>query len=525
MLKPYCPHKLILPKPFLGMALIVGGMAFVVYLRTLAPTITWQNSGADSGDFATAVAVGGVPHPPGYPTYLAIAEIFKYLPAGDIAYRLNLLSAVSAAGTVLVIGLIIYSTLSNSFVDKSDDTSFDRLLAICCAAIASLALAFAAPFWAQAVIAEVYTLHTLFAAVLILVALRSAHSQSNRGIALVAFLLGLGLGNHLSLLLLLPLLGAILWHRWTLRQLVAAVGALGLGLSVYLLIPLRAASMPAVNWGMATTWPDFWWLVSAAQYRQFLFGLPHELIPVRLVSLLRLVSEAFFWWGLPVGLLGLQTLWRYHRAFAVGSALSFGLICTYALMYNTGDSHVYLLTALVLFAVWIGWGLFDLGGLMKQSSLFSQRGYLLPLIMILLPLLSLSLNFSQHDLSQDMEAYRYARQSLELVDSDAIIITDDDARTFALWYLRYGQQVRPDVAIVNTNLLYYDWYRVLLEQTHPHLRLYSYTRRPLLDAAKFIRFNLPNTPIYLATVEPPTLSEYHLERRGHLQQVASLPVK
>ena len=84
--------------------LIAGLVAFIVYVYTLAPTITWRNEGTDSGDLATAVAVGGVPHPPGYPTYLILGEAFKLLPFGDIAYRLNLLSAACAALTVAVVG-------------------------------------------------------------------------------------------------------------------------------------------------------------------------------------------------------------------------------------------------------------------------------------------------------------------------------------------------------------------------------------------------------------------------------------
>ena len=72
--------------------LIVGLLPLIIYIYTLAPTITWRNDGADNGDFATAVAVEGVPHPPGYPTYLILGEAFKLLPFGDIAYRLNLLA-------------------------------------------------------------------------------------------------------------------------------------------------------------------------------------------------------------------------------------------------------------------------------------------------------------------------------------------------------------------------------------------------------------------------------------------------
>src|SRR5262245_52135793 len=91
--------------------LLVGFLSFVIYLLTLAPTITWRNEGVDSGDLAAAVAVGGTPHPPGYPTYLVLGGLFANLPYGDVAYRLNLLSAVCAALAVMLIGLTLAQSL------------------------------------------------------------------------------------------------------------------------------------------------------------------------------------------------------------------------------------------------------------------------------------------------------------------------------------------------------------------------------------------------------------------------------
>ncbi|MGC8878576.1 MAG: protein O-mannosyl-transferase family, partial [Anaerolineae bacterium] len=60
-------------------------LAFIVYLITLAPSITWCNDGADGGDLITATVTGGVPHPSGYPTYLLLGSLFVHLPLGDLA--------------------------------------------------------------------------------------------------------------------------------------------------------------------------------------------------------------------------------------------------------------------------------------------------------------------------------------------------------------------------------------------------------------------------------------------------------
>ena len=69
----------------------------------MAPGLTWANGGSDGGDLITAVAVGGVPHPTGYPLYLLISKIFQAIPIGSLAYRTNLLSAVCMASASLVL--------------------------------------------------------------------------------------------------------------------------------------------------------------------------------------------------------------------------------------------------------------------------------------------------------------------------------------------------------------------------------------------------------------------------------------
>src|SRR5438045_9307008 len=48
-------------------------------------------------------AVLGVPHPTGYPLYVLLGKLFTLLPVGDVAYRVNLSSAVYMAGAVGVL--------------------------------------------------------------------------------------------------------------------------------------------------------------------------------------------------------------------------------------------------------------------------------------------------------------------------------------------------------------------------------------------------------------------------------------
>lgn len=84
-------------------ALMVCLFSFLVYLKTLAPTIT----GGDSGELITAAYTLGIPHPPGYPTWCLLGKLFSYLPFGSVAYRLNVMSAFWGALAVGLLYLII----------------------------------------------------------------------------------------------------------------------------------------------------------------------------------------------------------------------------------------------------------------------------------------------------------------------------------------------------------------------------------------------------------------------------------
>jgi len=69
-----------------------------VYLRTLAPTIY----NLDSAELTTAAYTGGLMRATGYPLYLSIGYLWSRLPLGDVGFRMNLLSAVCGALTILV---------------------------------------------------------------------------------------------------------------------------------------------------------------------------------------------------------------------------------------------------------------------------------------------------------------------------------------------------------------------------------------------------------------------------------------
>ncbi len=488
-------------------AVVVAAIAFAVYLATLAPGLTHDNYGTDGGDLIAAARTLGVPHPPGYPTYTLLAWLFSHLPVGILAYRVNLLSAVSAAVAVA------FLYLTSQLLQPPDENP------VWIPAATSLVFAFSPLLWSQAVITEVYALHTLFASLLLWLLVRWRTGARDPLLWLAAFTLGLGLGNHLTIVFVAPAALVLLWserQRWfRVRVLLPAVLAFILGLSIYVYLPLAAAQRPPVNWGNPQTWRGFLWTVTARQYQAFGFGLEPSSMPGRLGTWALLFGTQFAWWGLAIALFGLWGWWQRDRPFARFALVWTALVGTYAFFYNTGDSHVYLLPVFLLMALWWGEGVRRLLRLVQHRFPAWHRVALVAVL--LLPLVSLGMHWQEAAPDDEWQVHTYIDQVLDTVAPGGLVVVRGDRPTFALWYGVYGEGKRPDIAVVNGPMLAFIWYREHVRYHYPNLTLNEPRgENPTIDdlVRDLVAANLADRQVY--ATDPKELWEewFDFEKEG-----------
>ncbi|MBC8332257.1 MAG: DUF2723 domain-containing protein [Anaerolineae bacterium] len=466
----------------------------IVYSLTLAPDLTWANRGADGGDLITAAATGGVAHPPGYPTYLTLARLFQMLPVGTVAFRTNLLSMVCG----LLAALVVADLARRSCPGRDAIARFVGF-------VAGLAFGLSPLFWSQAVITEVYTLHTLFVALILWLTLLSQEVQlfPLRGASQKAGLLnrvwldriggllfGLALGNQLTVIFLLPVwllvgimrkgegeLGSMkgaVSHPRTLAPLIdwhslaRRLGWLLLGLSIYIVIPLWARSGSPVNWGYAVDWDGFWWLVSGELYQDRVLNLPIEYLWPRIRNWAGWLQTQFGLAGLVLGFYGLLYGKPRSNRFYWITGWMFLNYSIFSVGYSSTDSYALLIPAYMAFALWLGLGV---GKLLEEVENWNKQGWLIPftgLIAIGFILLNAWMIYPDVDASQDMRAVEFSRTVMEIAPMDAIILTMDDEDVFALRYYTYALGQRPDIAVLS-GALTFEWYREVMRDTYPGL--------------------------------------------------------
>jgi hypothetical protein len=77
----------------------------------------------------------------------------------------------------------------------------------------------------------------------------------------------------------------------------------------------------------------------------------------------------------------------------------------------------------------------------------------------------------QVDASHDLRAESFGKSVLSLAPAHALVFAEGDEAIFALWYFQYALHDRPDLVIVATDLLGFEWYLQTLRSTYPDVNI------------------------------------------------------
>ena len=423
-------------------ALGVAGFAFVLYLRTLAPTVLYYERPEliDAAMLQVHASVLGITQPTGYPTYTMLAYLFTYLPFGDPAYRVNLASAVFGAAAVFVLFFAAWRLSGRIWAGVTG----------------SLAFAVGNIFWSQAVIAEVYTLNALFVVSVVLMLLLWRDTRRDRYLLAAAFLMGLSLTNHVTSGLLLPtaaLFVSAVDHRKLLdrRLILKGAGLFILGLSPYLYLPVRALIGPPVYEADPGSFARFFELVAGREFgiRFWTFGWDEFLS--RLVSLWSYLLEEFHPGLLLVALVGIITMLLKDRAGALLVGIPFLGWLVYAIGYDIFDYFIYFIPSYLMLALFVAIGAATIfegtERLVSRSPSFLRTAtpVLVSIALLYLTVADVGEDYSVEDRSEDLMGRRIVEVVAEKTEPDATVLHHRSP----LPYMILVEERRADLTLVS----------------------------------------------------------------------------
>lgn len=152
------------------------------------------------------------------------------------------------------------------------------------------------------------------------------------------------------------------------------------------------------------------------------------------------------------------------------------------------------------FAIWIGLGvLFIKDFLSKRWNNVAIASLSSAICMVAVPILMLNQEWDDHDRSQRTLVRDIAKNTLDSCAPNAILFVAGDNETFPLWYMQEVENYRPDIRIVNLQLIGMGWYgKQLLKPVNKAAEVkLSYTYK------QFANSNRDYTPLFDQHIKDP----------------------
>lgn len=487
--------------------ILVFSITFIFYWRTLAPGLFW----GDGIEIAAGSNLLGPLHPTGYPLIMLLMHIFSFLPIGTIAYRANLFCCFTGAVASLLFYFLLIRILQHLEQNsQEDDCKPSMSTAICLfSAGAAMFLSASKSVWFHSITTEVYILHVLFLLLLLTFGLDiieriKTKRKFIRQFLLYVFLLSLSFTNHLltlshicSLFVLIIILyiskkryekaeehSEQVYSSPFISLILFSFIFFIIGLSVYIILPLRASANPSLNWGNPQNLSNFLWVISGGEFKTYRFlqyapGTPFTL-STYLDFIISKITQVALWipsqWitispdESPIVLLilsvciialsifGLLIYLKKDLYSALFIVSSVPLTLFFIFTYNIKDIEAYFLSILPILLVLCSITIFKIFvSLNAKGNINNIQA--LSLLFSLIAIMVFSMRLPEMNLSSSNNAEKYAVNTLSSVSIDSILLTQADNDIYPLWYLQNIEKFRTDVTVIGVNFLRCGWYK------------------------------------------------------------------
>ena len=486
--------------------LLCGGTVFLVallfYSWTLAPTVTLT----DSGELVVVARGLGVAHPPGVPLWIILAHLASLVPLGNVAQRINFSSAVFAALTcaMLTLGvaevIVTASYLAAAKRRKKGSKKIEELavthpMVAAPALGAGLLMAFSRTLWSYATITEVYALNALLIVTIFFLMLRwrrrivedrmhlSIGQVTRHDVFLysAALIFGLALGvHHVTVALTLPAVAVIVFRTqgvrfFTSRRLVyAALISIGALVAVYAYLPLAASRSPVINWGHPRSLQEIWWHLTGRQYQVY-FSFKPEIMGEQFAEFCRMALREFSFPWLPLSLVlafaGLGDAFKRDRTIFWFLLTIVIADLAYALSYEIAeDKDAYYLPTFISIAIAAGLGIrWLIRGALSKSLPVVKPSLAAVVAVLVVSTIALTANWPFNNRRRYFIAHDYVDNLLKAIAPNGLLLTLDWQVVSPMFYAQEIEQLRPDVKVVDINLLRRSWYFDYLKHAYPGL--------------------------------------------------------
>jgi len=488
------------------LCILIGLISLSVYIRTLAPSLLW----GDSAEFQTLSYTLGMTHPSGYMTQIVFGKLFTYLPIGNVAYRVNLMSAVFA--TIAVVNAYLIIRLLGG----------ERVAGVS----ASILLMVNEGFWWRALIAESYAPAAGMLASVWLLFLLWRHTEKWYFLFLAGLVGGLSVGIHSTVVmtsasvLVVMVLTARRLKDWLSAATGAFIGALTT-FGFFLLLDYRDPPSSIYNTvyrpnlslfrlqpsDFDTPLERFFAIFPANSFWSYYFTATIDEINRRLIEFILYFPN----WVFVLILLGAVILFFSNKwQDALYPLIAFLIIWGFAISVSFSVYREFYVPIWVIVYVWFGVGASTILKFLKQLRSKKQTTsnilhLILSILLITLPIWHARLDITR-SIQRGFPTFVQRDHIYPLYGPDKAILDaarvlnriEDNAILFTNWDKLYSLVYTAHIEYSRTNISLHEWL----------------TDNPQLakSAIEYIEKNIDQRPIYFFIVVPQLPDTFRVEQ-------------
>lgn len=403
-------------------------------------------SSGDGGELVTSSYLFGIAHPPGYPLYIELAKLFSFIPIGNIAQRIALVSITSSIVSLYLIYKIALLITKDKFI-----SIFPVIL-----------LGVSYSFFYNSIVQKFYTVSLLLILVIIYILLKEViqNKVDIKNFYLISFLLGIGFMIHQTVMFLsIPVIIVVFLYY---KELIKPKQIL-----IYLILFL-APLLINIHMYVSSIKNRYYAIVKSSNWEEFIriflrknYGVSTDQAVVGgifsvdgilnwISNIVHIINVNYTYASILLIFTGFIYLWKLNKKLFIvffSVFLMFGPVLgkiTLSSKLTPWNSYVvvnqYFLPFLSVLVLLITFGLYFFFKLVSRKLyyMFAISSYFVAITL-------LPATFITTNQSKNWVPYYHVKDILSLMPVSSVLIAIGDSYNFGLWYMKLVGRYRDDV--------------------------------------------------------------------------------
>lgn len=439
-------------------SLLCAVISFIVYSLTTARGIVFT----DNGELLGVMSTFGVPHPTGSPLFMMFSSLWDTFVrvVSSSVFSKNLFSAAMVSIGVSVLHLTVVSLIQTSLKEKYNSW-YKNTITVSMV----LLVAFSSSLWNIATYLEMYSLQFFAFSCVFFAFVQWSLRPTIQISFVVSYLSVLAIATHSSMVFFaLAVNSIIIIHNYrsvkNIKPILVGLSLMLFAITVYAVPLLRSYSDVPFNWGeISRSYDAFMYHIRGKQFHVWMFESKETFIR-NSGDFIKELGTSTFGVGIVLSVVSLFILWKKNTSVVLLVFVYFVVGLPFILSYGIPDIQSYFVIPIVLVSV------FASISLLQWCVKYQWIAY----VVAILPCCNVALFWEDVHQHKNTLVEDYVSMLTEQLPKNSIILSSQwDYFCSAFWYKQKIEGYRPDIVLIESELMRRTWYPQMVKRWYPEV--------------------------------------------------------